>query len=125
MVKSSAVKLPIVTREWMWDKFATAFKNYLRVQHISYVWDKNKAPGAAPEQLAPVEDASELASLTTKTPLAARIGFQAGAVVRASACTQKHLTLWAEARVARKKVYKDGESLHSESSHLRPYRSPN
>ena len=111
MVKSSAVKLPIVTRESLWDKFATAFKNYLRVQHISYVWDKSKAPGAAPEQLAPVEDASELASLTTKTPLAARIGFQAGAVVRASACTQKHLTLWAEARVARSEEIKEFKKL--------------
>ena len=73
MVKHSAVKLPVANRNATWDKFSAAFKNYLRVNHISQVWSKANAPGAPPERLPAVDDEEDLAAFVAKTPLTVHV----------------------------------------------------
>ena len=86
MVKNQSGKLPLANRSATWDKFSAAFKNYLRVHHISQVWTKANAPGVAPERLPAVEDEQELAAFVAKTPLTVHVGLDSGANLSARTC---------------------------------------
>ena len=107
MVKNQSAKLPLANRSATWDKFSAAFKNYLRVHHISQVWTKANAPGVAPERLPAVEDEQELAAFVAKTPLTVHIGLDSGANLSARTCSRKHMMLWSEAREARAEEIKE------------------